>query len=811
MKVSVFRNFNQVESNLDLAVILEQIKSGKYKARIQALRELLRQGLADEYASAKRSLPAFTPSGLFEGGRKLEFLQDYSGLLVLDFDDLDQEPLSVAILKTNDIHYTYASFISPSGRGLKVLVKVFSRPVFHKSAFNQVKTFYEEALGITVDPSGKDITRLCFVSWDEMLYHNPSAAVFQTHINMVEDDIEKVVRQIEDRRLDLTQEYDQWVRIGFALADAIGEEGRSYFHRLSRFYPGYDPKACDDQFDKCLKSNNTGITIATLFYYARDHGVDISRLRTTKPDAGVQTSNNREHSPSKKRTQQTLKGLPSEPSQQTQELQGKQAQQTLQELQDEQTQQTPQGLLGISSQSGQPDQPEHSVNATNDPIPGEITNESQLKKKKRKNQVDAIEAYLSEHYDLRFNTVTSKLEIRKKQIEPPPIPTTLDPTRHASPVTRHDFRVTRHDSCPASPVTRHDPCHASRVTRHDSCHDFHPLTDYHENSLLREILKSNLKCSAALLRSILYSDFSHYYDPFRDYFLHLPLWDGQTDYIQQLAETVQSTAHELWCQCFKKWLVASVAAVLDSDTVNHTAIILSGGQGIGKTTWLLNLCPPELTDYIFSGTINPNNKDTLIHLTECMFINMDELENMNRTEIGAFKEVITKSAIRMRRAYGHHIEAFTRRASFMGSVNSSQFLTDSTGSRRFLCFEILSIDYRHTIDLQLVYAQAYDLFQQGLKFYFDKDEIQAITESNEQFQINTVEEELLLTYFQKVPLNEATTFLSAAQILNRITERTHVNIVTSPGAVIRLGKALKKFGFEKRKTDGLFLWAINEK
>jgi len=165
----------------------------------------------------------------------------------------------------------------------------------------------------------------------------------------------------------------------------------------------------------------------------------------------------------------------------------------------------------------------------------------------------------------------------------------------------------------------------------------------------------------------------------------------------------------------------------------------------------------------------------------------------------------------MRRAYGHHIEAFTRRASFMGSVNSSQFLTDSTGSRRFLCFEVLSINYQHAIDLRMVYSQAYELFQQGFKFYFDREEIDAITESNEQFQINTVEEELLLTYFQKVSQTEATRFLSAAQILNQITERTHVNIVTSPGAVIRLGKALKKFGFEKRKSNGLFLWAIQER
>jgi len=704
MMVSVFKNFSQVEANLDISVILEQIRSGKYKARIQALRELLRQGRTEEYSSAKHSLPAFTPSGLFEGGRKLEFLKEYSGLIILDIDKLSQEKLIAIRSRVEKIAYTHACFISPSGNGLKILVKVFSRPVYHKVVFNQVKASYEEQLRtndqdstVPIDPSGKDITRLCFVSWDEMLYLNPSAAIYKPYINMVEDDIEKLVAQIESKRIDMTANYDDWVKIGFALVDAIGEEGRSYFYRLSRFYPGYNSKECDEQYDKCLKSKNSGITIATLFYLARDSGMDISKLATAPKSSN-----------------------------------------------------TP---------------------STADPISGETTSESQLKKKKRKNQIDAIEAYLSIHYQLRYNIVTSRLEIR-------PI---------------------------ASLQQRHCDGRSPEANR------FLPLTDYQENSLLRELLKNNLKCSASLLRSILYSDYSNFFDPFRDYFLHLPLWDGQTDYIQQVAETVTTTSQDLWCTCFKKWLVATVTAVLDSKTVNHTAIILSGPQGVGKTTWMLNLCPPELNDYIFSGTINPNNKDTLIHLAECMFINMDELENMNRTEIGAFKEIITKSAIRMRRAYGHHIEAFTRRASFMGSVNSSQFLTDSTGSRRFLCFEILSINYQHTIDLRMVYSQAYDLFQQGFKFYFDKKEIDAITESNEQFQINTVEEELLLTYFQKVPLSEATSFLSAAQILNLITERTHVNIVTSPGAVIRLGKALKKFGFEKRKSNGLFLWAIQER
>ena len=704
MKVSLFRNFNQVEENLEIGVILEQIRSGKYKARIQALRELLRQGKSEEYNSAKRTLPAFTPSGLFDGGRKLEFLKEYSGLVILDLDDLQQEQLIAARQKIQECTYTYACFISPSGQGLKVLVKVFSRPVLHKRTFNQVKSFYEDLLKLEVDPSGKDITRLCFVSWDDVLYLNPSAAVFKTFINMVEDDIDKLTALIELRQLDLTMNYEDWVRIAFSLIDAIGEEGRSYFHRISQYYSGYDATQCDDQFTKCLHSGNTGITIATLFYLARDNGIDISKLQTAPKS--------------------------SSPSQQL----------TL--------------LPNVTLISPEP------------------------KKKRKKNHIDTIEKFISERYQLRFNIVTNKLELRKLEIP--------------------DTAVQSY----STPVTQ--------LPSHPASNTWHSLTDYAENSLLREILKSNFKCSATILRSILFSDYCEFFDPFRDYFTHLPIWDGETDYIRHLSETIQTTSGELWHLCFKKWLIASVASVLDRNIVNHTAIILSGPQGIGKTTWMLNLCPPELSDYLFSGTINPNNKDTLIHLAECMFINMDELENMNRTEIGSFKEIITKSAIRIRRAYGHHVEALIRRASFMGSVNSSQFLTDTTGSRRFLCFEAITINYKHNLDLKLVYSQAYDLYKQGFRYYFDREETSAITQSNEQFQINTAEEELLLTYFQKIPLHEATRFLTSANILARISEHAKSTIMINPGSIIRLGKALKKFGFEKRKSNGLCLWAIKE-
>ena len=132
----------------------------------------------EAYERAKKSLPAFTPSATFKGGRKIEFLQEYTHIVVLDIDKITQEQLSNAKILTNENQYTFASFISLSGNGLKILVKVNSNKEEHKEAFLKLQKYYEELLTLSIDKSGKDITRLCFVSYDAELYLNENASFF---------------------------------------------------------------------------------------------------------------------------------------------------------------------------------------------------------------------------------------------------------------------------------------------------------------------------------------------------------------------------------------------------------------------------------------------------------------------------------------------------------------------------------------------------------------------------------------------------------------------------------------------------------
>ena len=249
-----------------------------------------------------------------------------------------------------------------------------------------------------------------------------------------------------------------------------------------------------------------------------------------------------------------------------------------------------------------------------------------------------------------------------------------------------------------------------------------------------------------------------------------------------------------------------VACVVNEKQINQTVIVFSGKQGLGKTTWIEKLMPKELKQYIFSGTINPNNKDTLIHLAECMLINLDELENLNRTEIGSLKELITKTHIRMRKAYGHSNENMPRRASFAGSVNTAQFLNDTTGSRRFLCFEVEHIEYQHEIDINLCYAQAYKLYQAGFRHWFNQEEIKEINANNEQYQIKSPEEELLLTWYEPATKETANAFLNASQIAVRLSVVGNINI--TDGTVNKLGKALKKHGFLRMAKNKSYVYAV---
>lgn len=95
------------------------------------------------------------------------------------------------------------------------------------------------------------------------------------------NDIEKVIEEIEQKRIDIAPSYDQWLRVGFAFAHSFSEDGRELFHRVSRFHLNYSPRECDEQYSKCLKSTGNGVTINTFYHYAKEAGCGRSKIATS--------------------------------------------------------------------------------------------------------------------------------------------------------------------------------------------------------------------------------------------------------------------------------------------------------------------------------------------------------------------------------------------------------------------------------------------------------------------------------------------------------------------------------------------------
>ncbi len=302
---------------------------------------------------------------------------------------------------------------------------------------------------------------------------------------------------------------------------------------------------------------------------------------------------------------------------------------------------------------------------------------------------------------------------------------------------------------------------------------YQPVTKFALNSFRRKLdVTVGVATSAENIRTILESDFANKVHPIREYLTALPLLNpAGHGYIKKLLSTVQIANSGKWEEYFTKWLVGVVAnAMNDTGCQNHTCLVLTGDkQGQFKTWWLDNLCPSPLKNYLFTGKIDPQSKDILTLIAEYLFINIDDqLKELNKQNENALKNLITTPAVKYRRPYDIYIEEYPHLASFMASVNGNEFLTDPTGNRRFLPFEVLHIDKptAESINIDNVYSEIMYLYRQGVRYWFNDTEIEELHLTNAEFEVQTVEFEMLMQYFEKpTEEEESLFFMTTAQIL----------------------------------------------
>lgn len=229
-----------------------------------------------------------TFSGTFKKRGKGQIIH-HSGLICLDFDNVaDVEALFKHLLQ-DKCFMTRLLFRSPSGSGLKWVIQInCSDSEDHEEYFESLLEYCTQTYGITPDQQCRDIGRACFLPHDPDAYlgripqpnkTKKKSSDKKTYSSDKLDDVERLTQAIESKRIDITADYGRWRNIGFALSSALGENGRDYFHRLSQFYPHYSEKETDSQYDKCIRAKGSGITLASLFQYAKeDAGIIISPI-----------------------------------------------------------------------------------------------------------------------------------------------------------------------------------------------------------------------------------------------------------------------------------------------------------------------------------------------------------------------------------------------------------------------------------------------------------------------------------------------------------------------------------------------------
>ena len=262
----------------------------------------------------------------------------------------------------------------------------------------------------------------------------------------------------------------------------------------------------------------------------------------------------------------------------------------------------------------------------------------------------------------------------------------------------------------------------------------------------------------------------------------------------------RSEANALWRTCFKKWFVAMVASWMHDEVVNHTALVLVGRQGIFKTTWLERLIPPALRAYSSKMPLNGQiSKDDRLRLCENAMLNIDELDAICGREMNIVKSLLTSTDVNERAAYGRLKERRMRLASFCASTNNREFLTDITGNRRWLPFEVESIQnpFHITLPYERIYAQAKALIEgETYMYWFDLEDIEQLERHNEDFRAQENEEQLLPILFD-IPAEGKGEFMTTAEISDLLVTYGGIK---RPMKTRQLGVIMGKLQFKKAQA-----------
>lgn len=277
-----------------LAELIGRIRSGAWSAKVEKLRETLKRNRKG-YDEAKRALPAVMLSGMLTAGERSGAASEgrivHSGYLQGDFDGKDHPHLEIDEMRAlllADPH-VIAVFASPSGQGIKAVIRIPAGVETHRGAFEAAAEHFAQ-FGLKIDESTKDPGRLCFVSYDPDAWMRDDVATatvmkakqraargdsgFEPE-DTTHDDIREMLEFIPPR-----PDYEDWLRIASAVWSVLDET--TGIALLSE----WSPEEKSGEYLRKFKNRLRDVRIGTLAWYAQAHGFDAREAARRKRWAG---------------------------------------------------------------------------------------------------------------------------------------------------------------------------------------------------------------------------------------------------------------------------------------------------------------------------------------------------------------------------------------------------------------------------------------------------------------------------------------------------------------------------------------------
>ena len=304
------------------------------------------------------------------------------------------------------------------------------------------------------------------------------------------------------------------------------------------------------------------------------------------------------------------------------------------------------------------------------------------------------------------------------------------------------------------------------------------------------------------------SDHVPVYQPIEEFLYDLPRWDGK-DHIGDLAKRVPCN-NPHWAQLFRRWFLSMIAhwRGLGKNNANSTSPILVGPQAYRKSTFCRLILPPCLQAYYTDSIDFSRKRDAELYLNRFLLINMDEFDQIGINQQPFLKHIMQKPVVNTRRPNASAVEELRRYASFIGTSNHKDLLTDTSGSRRYIGVEVTGvIDVVRPVDYEQLYAQALELLYHNERYWFDSEEEAIMTESNREFEQSPAIEQLFMVYYRGAEEEEEGEWLLAIDILRRIQKASQMTFSARQASYF--GRILQRLGVKsRRKTYGTYYHVV---